>query len=129
MTRFKCSNACLVLLFLVVGTQCSATGQPAARDMASDPHYRLLLENDEARVFAVTIPPHQEAYVTHERNFLTVTLQDSEVVIWRQGQSSLQHFKAPKGEVRFFAGPDARGTATTRVPSTAMSRWNSKIRG
>jgi len=109
MIRFRYSMASLILFLLILGMQSPVTGQPAAHDMASDPHYRLLLENDEVRVYAVTVPPHQEAYVAHERNFLTVTLQDSEVVIWRQGRSPVQHFSAPQGEVRFFEGPDARG--------------------
>ena len=109
MIRFRYSRAGLVLFLLIIVTQRLVTGQPAARDMAEDAHYHLLLENNAVRVFAVTIPPHQQAYVAHERNFLTVTLQDSEVVIWRQGQSPVQHFKAPKGEVRFFEGPGARG--------------------
>jgi hypothetical protein len=69
----------------------------------------LLLENHDMRVFAVTLPPHQESYVRHEHNFLTVTLQDSAIVMWRQGESPIQHFPAAGGEVRFFADGWVRG--------------------
>lgn len=77
--------------------------------MASEPHHHLLMENEDVRVFALTVPPHQQAYVAHARNFVTVTLQDSDVVLWREGQSPVQHFQIPLGEVRFFPGDVARG--------------------
>lgn len=78
-------------------------------DMGSEPHHRLLLENAEVRVFAVTIPPHEETFVRHNRNFLTVTLQDSEIAMWRQGESPVQHFRMALGELRFLPGNTARG--------------------
>jgi hypothetical protein len=83
--------------------------QASAPDMRSEPHHRLLMENEAVRVFAVTVPPYQQAYVAHARNFVTVTLQDSDIVLWREGQSPVQHFQVPFGEVRFFQGDVARG--------------------
>jgi hypothetical protein len=83
--------------------------QASVPDMASEPHHRLLMENEAVRVFAVTVPAHQQAYVAHARNFVTVTLQDSDIVLWREGQSPVQHFQVPLGEVRFFLGDVARG--------------------
>jgi hypothetical protein len=78
-------------------------------DMAEDPHYHLLLENADVRVFALTIPPQQQTYVRHERNFITVALQEEEIVMWRQSESPVQHFRSALGEVRFITGDAARG--------------------
>lgn len=104
-------GAVLVLTVIGWGAWLSASGLQAAAppDMAAEPHHRLLMENDAVRVFAVSVPPHQEAYVTHARNFVTVTLQDSDIVLWREGQSPVQHFQAAFGEVRFVTGDVARG--------------------
>jgi hypothetical protein len=52
-----------------------AAQSPAPVDMASEPHHRLL-KNDQVRVFSVTIPPREQSWVRHEHNFLTVTLDD-----------------------------------------------------
>jgi len=109
LTRARWLLAGFVLFLLIAGTQCFVSAQQPARDMAEDPHYRLLLENAAVRVFAVTIPPRQEAFVAHPRSFLTVTLQDSDVIIWRTGESPLRHFLVPPGETHFFSDGPARG--------------------
>lgn len=70
-------------------------------DIAKEPHHRLLLENELVRVFAVTIPPLQETYVRHDHNFLTVALQDGEIVKWRGRESDVLHFPEKQGDARF----------------------------
>jgi hypothetical protein len=80
-----------------------------AIDMASDPHHQLLLENSQVRVFAVTLSPGERSFVQHEHNFLMVTLQDCEIVMWPEGRSDIQSFRLGEGDVRFLFGGRARG--------------------
>ena len=85
-----------------------------AADIASEPHYRMLLQNSQVRVFELTLRPTEKAYVRHDHNFLTVTLQDCEMVMWAQGQSDIQNFRFNQGDVHFaYAGP-ARGIRNDR---------------
>jgi hypothetical protein len=79
-------------------------------DMATEPHHKLLLENDKVRAFLVTLPPRQETpLVEHKHNFLTVTLNDSEIVTWNQGESPIMHFRFAQGETRFLVSGVTRG--------------------
>ena len=80
-----------------------------APDMASAPHYRLLLSNDQVRVFAVTLRPQERTMARHDHNFLVVTLQDSEVVIWPEGASDITNFRFNQGDVRFSIGGQGVG--------------------
>src|SRR5438445_12782000 len=51
----------------------SASVQKATPENASkDPHYRILLENGQVRVFALTLPPGAQSFVRHEHKYLTV---------------------------------------------------------
>jgi hypothetical protein len=70
-------------------------------DLAADPHYHLLIENDEVRVFALTLHTNESALVHYLHSFMVVTLQDGEVVMWQEGQSAIQSFQFRKGEVGF----------------------------
>ncbi|MGC2694296.1 MAG: hypothetical protein WA738_00740 [Candidatus Angelobacter sp.] len=83
--------------------------QPAPMDIGKDPHFRVLLENPHVRVFALTLPPHSESFVWQEYNYLTVTLVDSNVVMWKEQESPILHYRAPKGEIHFLAGASAHG--------------------
>lgn len=96
----------LLPLFLLAALPASAQ-TPA--DITSDPHHHLLLENDQVRVFAVTVRATERAYVRHQHNFLVVTLQDCESVMWAEGQSDILNFRFNQGDVRFFFGGPARG--------------------
>lgn len=87
----------LASLLLAVST---AAGQTPA-DLASEPHYRLLLENSSVRVFAMTLHPEDSAYVRFRRSFMTVALQDGEIIVWDEGKSPIQHFQVHKGEASF----------------------------
>jgi hypothetical protein len=81
----------------------------APADASKDPHYRLLLENSQVRVFALTLPPGSQSFVRHEHNYLTVTLEENEVIMWKDEESPIQHFRVPTGEVHFFFGGSAHG--------------------
>ena len=93
----------------LAGVAYSAAQERVPADIAKEPHHRLLLKNELVHVFAVTIPPHQESYVRHQHNFLTVALQDGELVMWRAGEADVMHFPAKQGDVRFFMRGDALG--------------------
>ncbi len=97
-----CRLALLLLLAPVAWAQTAA-------DINNEPPHHLLLQNDQVRVFALMLKPTEQAYTRHEHNFLLITLQDSELVIWGEGQSSIQHFRLPQGETRFVLGPHAVG--------------------
>jgi hypothetical protein len=80
---------------------------PAAIDQ--DPHFRRLLANDHVRVFALTLAPNSESFVRYEHNFITIAPEDNEVIMWREGQSAVQHYRVPRGEIHFFLGQAAHG--------------------
>jgi len=73
-----------------------------AVDIAAEPHYRLLLENDQVRVFALTLHPDESAFVHLQHSFMTVTLQDGEIIIWDEGKSPIQHFQVHNGQTNFI---------------------------
>ncbi|HEY1526386.1 MAG TPA: hypothetical protein VGH51_09135 [Candidatus Angelobacter sp.] len=112
----------LLLLFLACGAgQGHGLGLQTKTAMliTADPHYRLLLENAQVRVFSLTLPPGTESFVRHEHNYLTVTLADCAPIMWRNEESAIQHFQVPKGEIHFFFGGSAHGI---RNDSTAEYR-------
>jgi hypothetical protein len=73
-----------------------------AVDIAAEPHYRLLLQNDQVRVFALTLHRDESAFVRVQHSFLTVALQDGEIIIWDEGKSPIQHFQVRKGQTNFI---------------------------
>jgi hypothetical protein len=94
------------LLLLLLAPMAWAQSAP---DMASAPHYRQLLANDQVRVFAVTLRPLERTLARHDHNFLVVTLQDCEVVIWPEGASDITNFRFNQGDVRFSIGGQGVG--------------------
>jgi hypothetical protein len=70
-------------------------------DISAEPHYHLLLENNQVQVYALTLRPDQSALVRLRHSFMTVALQDGEVIIWDVGKSPIQHFQVHKGETSF----------------------------
>jgi quercetin dioxygenase-like cupin family protein len=81
----------------------------STEDIGTDPHYRILLENAQVRVFALTLPPGTQSFVRHEHNYLTITLAESELVMWKDEEAPVEHFRVPTGEVHFFFGGSAHG--------------------
>lgn len=90
-------TAVLAALFLSASM---ALGQQAA-DLSSEPHYHWLLENDQVRVYALTLHRDESALVHLQRTFMTVALQDGEIILWDEGKSPIQHFQVHKGETTF----------------------------
>jgi hypothetical protein len=90
----------MLLLLGLLFISCLAAAQTAA-DLASEPHYQLLLENASVRVFILTLHPDESAFVRFQRTFMTVTLQDGQIIIWDEGKAPIQHFQAHKGETSF----------------------------
>jgi hypothetical protein len=88
------------LLLGLLLAPCLAAGQGAA-DPDSEPHYHLLLENSAVRVFQMTLHPDESALVLLQRSFLTVALQDGEIIMWDEGKSPIQHFQMHMGETSF----------------------------
>jgi len=77
-----------------------------AMDITAEPHHRLLLENEQVRVFAFTLPLGERAYVKQEHNALMVSLNDCHMVMWSEGQSEVETFLIKQGDLRFsFVGP------------------------
>ncbi len=101
----------LMPLLLLAPMACAQS----APDMASAPHYRLLLSNDQVRVFAVTLRPTERTMSRHDHNFLVLTLQDSEVVMWPEGASDITNFRFNQGDVRFSFGGRAMGIRNDRT--------------
>ena len=100
----------LPLLFLL---PCSTWAQTPA-DITAEPHHKLLLQNDQVRVFSLTLRPTDQAFVRHEHNFLWVTLNDGELVMWTEGVSPVQHYQFPQGDVRFYTGGISFGLRNDR---------------
>jgi hypothetical protein len=75
----------------------------------ADLHYRLLMENAQVRVFALSLPPGAQSFVRQEHNYLTVQIEEHEVIMWKDDEAPIQHFRAPTGELHFFFGGSAHG--------------------
>jgi hypothetical protein len=86
-----------------------AAGAQDAVDITSEPHHHLLLDNDQVRVFDVTMGAHTSTQLTrHEHNYLVVTLADSEIASWGEGQAGVITYRYNQNDVRFFFGGPAR---------------------
>ena len=81
----------------------------SAAGIDQDPHFRPLLTNDHLRVFALTLTPNSESFVHYEHNFITIAPEANEVIMWKEGQSAVQHYRVPRGEIHFFLGQAAHG--------------------
>src|SRR5438094_9498337 len=85
-------------------------------EITAEPHHRLLLENDNVRVFAVTIPPREATELTrHEHNFLVVTFQDNEIASWAEGEAGVLTYRFHANDIHFYFGgrAGARGDDTS----------------
>ena len=101
-----------LLTLLLLAPMAWAQGAP---DMASAPHYRQLLSNDQVRVFALTLRPLERTMARHDHNFLVIALQDCDVVIWPEGESDIVNFHFNQGDVRFYPGGHALGLRNDRT--------------
>src|SRR5215471_307919 len=103
----KCFFLPLFLLSLLASAQ-------TATDMGSDQHHQLLIDNSRVRVFAVTLRPNEQSFTSHEHNFLMITLQDCEIVMWPEGRSDIQSFRLNEADTRFLFAGRARGLRNER---------------
>lgn len=90
----------MLLLAALLASFSLASAQDAI-DIAAEPHFHLLLENDQVRAYALTLHPDESAFVHLQHSFMTVTLQDGEIIIWDAGKSPIQHFQVHNGETSF----------------------------
>jgi len=98
------------ILFGLIFCAVLASAQTSVPDeITRELHHRLLLQNDQVRVFEVTLRPAEHFLVKHQYNFLVVTLQDCEMVMWNEGESEIASFRFNQGDVRFFYAGAARG--------------------
>ena len=72
-----------------------------ATDIASEPHHRPLIANSQVCVFLLTLHRDESAYVRLQHSFLTVTLQDGEIIIWDEGKSPIAHFQVHLAQTNF----------------------------
>src|SRR5258707_6301163 len=101
------SHICLLtLLFFVAPAiqQGHASGlqTKTAVQITADPHYQLLMANEQVRVYSLVLPPGAESFVRHEHNYLTVTLADCNPIFWKNDESPIQHFQVPIWVLLFF---------------------------
>ena len=89
----------------------------AATDMDSDPHYSLLLANDQVRVYQVSLRTGERSFIRHEHNFLIVTLQDCEVAMWPEGNSDIMTHRFVQGTIGFYFGGRAIGLRNDQTAS------------
>lgn len=102
------SFAVLLILFLAQWSFAQSTDSPAP-DMTSAPYFEQVLKNDSVRVFLLTLGHGQQVMASHPHNFLMVTLQDCEVVMWPEGKSDVTSFHINQGDARFSFAGTARG--------------------
>lgn len=86
-----------------------------AVDITAEPHHRLLLQNDQVRVFAFTLKPSEQAYVKQEHNFLMITLDDCEIVMWSEGESAIANYIFKAGDTHFLYNGKPRGFRNDRT--------------
>jgi hypothetical protein len=116
-----------ILILLLLASMAWAQSAP---DMATAPHYRLLLANDQVRVFAITLKPLERTMARHDHNFLVVALLDCDVVMWPEGESDIIDFHFSQGDVRFYPGGRAlgiRNDRTTEYRNVTVEFLNPKV--
>ena len=99
----------LMAVFLYLSVFPILAQEPPPDDITAEPHYHLLLSNNQVRVFEVALRPTEHAFVRHGYNFLVITLQDCEMVMWNQGESQIVSFRFNEGDTRFFYAGPVRG--------------------
>jgi hypothetical protein len=95
-------NLCMKLVaLLTILLSCAVALAQQALDIEAEPHYHLLLGNDQVRIFLLRLSTDASAVVHFRHSLLTVALQDGELIIWYEGKSPIQHFQVHKGGTTF----------------------------
>jgi len=98
----------LVAAILCLSTFAAAQTESVV-DISNDSHHHLLLENDKLRIFAVDLGAHESTpLIRHDHNYLVITLADSEIASWAEGQSGVITYQYNQNDIRFFFGGPAR---------------------
>lgn len=108
---------------------CVAQAQTAA-DITAEPHHHLLLQNDQVRVFSLTLKPNESSYVKYDHNFLLIALDDFEMVMWSEGQSPISNYVFRQGDTQFLYSGPPRGFRNDRnqaCRNVIVEFLNSKI--
>ena len=95
--------------FLLAGMASAET----ASSIAADPHFSLLFHNGKVEVYSLVLRPQERSYDLYDHNFLLVTLQDSELVMWPEGASDIPSFHLVAGGTNFFYSGRAQGLRNT----------------
>ena len=96
----KPAIACLVFL----ASLAAQTTAPAVVPVDKEPSHHLALENEWVRVFKVRVAPHAATLMhRHDKDYIFVTLGDSDVVSERQGEKAIL-LRLKDGETRFTKG-------------------------
>lgn len=78
-------------------------------DIGDDSHHHLILGNEQVRLFSVDLGAHESTpLIRHEHNYLVITLADSEIASWAEGQAGVITYQYKQYDVRFFFGGPAR---------------------
>jgi hypothetical protein len=85
-----------------------------AQEMAAERHHTMVFEDSKVRIFGVTLPRTEQAFIRHDHNYAMVTLNDCELVIWSAGQSDILNFRLDAGDMRFIFGGAALGLRNDR---------------
>lgn len=103
-------NKIAIWLIIVVCLAPSVAAQSESTvDITDESHHHLLLENEKVRVFAVDLAAHESVPLTrHEHNYLVITLADSEIASWAEGQAGVITYRYLQNDIRFFFGGPAR---------------------
>jgi len=100
---------------------------PVPDEITAEPHYHLLLSNDQVRVFEVVLRATEHAFVRHQYNFLVVALRDSEMVMWNEGESEMSIFDLIKVTSGSSMAGRRAACGTIALRSITILRWNSSI--
>ena len=77
--------------------------------MEDESHHHLLLDNEKVRLFEVDLGAHESIPLTrHDHNYLVITLADSEIASWAEGQAGVITYRYEQNDIRFFFGGPAR---------------------
>jgi hypothetical protein len=93
----RIAASCLLLTCLLA----AQSPAPVVVPVAEEPAHHLAFENEYVRVFKVEVAPHAATLMhRHDKDYVFVTLGDSEVISERQGEKPVT-LKLKDGETRF----------------------------
>jgi hypothetical protein len=87
----------------------AAAQEPSPVAIDHDPHFTRLFQNDHVRVFSLALSPNEQSFVRYEHNTVTIAPDAAEVIMWKEGESAIQHFRVNRGQIQFFLGDSTRG--------------------